>query len=100
MRVNAGQLRDLPWDGQGGPWQTVRALTTGEAILQSDLVSQNMVRRGDVLTLDYARGNVRMTTKVEALADGSPGDTIAVRNLQTKRQVYATVRDGGTVEIR
>ncbi|MBQ3060416.1 MAG: flagellar basal body P-ring formation protein FlgA [Desulfovibrio sp.] len=99
MRVNAGQLRDLPWDGQGGPWQTVRALSTGEAILQSDLVSQNTVRRGDVLTLDYARGNVRMTTKVEALADGGPGETIPVRNLQTKRQVYATVRDGGTVEI-
>ncbi|MBQ4567404.1 MAG: flagellar basal body P-ring formation protein FlgA [Desulfovibrio sp.] len=100
MRVNASQLRDVPWDGQGGPWQTARSLTTGEAILQSDLVSQNMVQRGDVLTLDYARGNVHISTRVEALADGGPGDTIPVRNLQTKKQIYATVRDGGTVEIR
>ena len=26
MRVNAGQLRDLPWDGHGGPWQLARAI--------------------------------------------------------------------------
>lgn len=99
LRVNANQLRDLPWDGKGGPWQLVRSLTTGDPILQSDLVSQLMVRRGNVLTLVYHRGNLKMTTQVEALADGEPGATIPVRNLQTKKQIYATVRDGGTVEI-
>ena len=71
MRINAGQLRDLPWDGHGGPWQVTRSLITGEPILQSDLVSQLMVRRA----------------------------TIPVRNLQTKKQIYATVKDGSTVEI-
>lgn len=99
MRVNASQLRDLPWDGRGGPWQVTRSLTTGEPILQSDLASQLMVRRGEVVTLIYARGNVRMSTQAQALADGEPGATIPVRNLQTKKQVYGTVRDGSTVEI-
>ncbi len=100
MRINASQLRDLPWDGHGGPWQVTRSLMAGEPILQSDLASQLMVRRGEVVTLRYARGNVRMTTQAEALADGEPGATIPVRNLQTKKQVYATVKDGNTVEIR
>lgn len=100
MRINASQLRDLPWDGHGGPWQVTRGLITGEPILQSDLASQLMVRRGEVVTLRYARGNVRMTTQAEALADGEPGATIAVRNLQTKKQVFATVKDSSTVEIR
>lgn len=100
MRINAGQLRDLPWDGRGGPWQVTRSLMAGEPILQSDLASQLMVRRGEVVTLRYARGNVRMATQAEALADGEPGATIPVRNLQTKKQVYATVKDGNTVEIR
>ena len=99
MRINASQLRDLPWDGHGGPWQVTRSLMAGEAILQSDLASQLMVRRGEVVTLRYARGNVRMTTQAEALGDGEPGATIPVRNLQTKKQVYATVKDGNTVEI-
>lgn len=99
MRINAGQLRDLPWDGHGGPWQVTRSLITGEPILQSDLASQLMVRRGTILSLIYTRGNLRMTTQAEALADGEPGATIPVRNLQTKKQIYATVKDGSTVEI-
>ena len=99
MRINASQLRDLPWDGHGGPWQVTRSLITGEPILQSDLASQLMVRRGTILSLIYMRGNLRMTTQAEALADGEPGATIPVRNLQTKKQIYATVKDGSTVEI-
>ncbi|HJA78150.1 MAG TPA: flagellar basal body P-ring formation chaperone FlgA [Candidatus Desulfovibrio intestinavium] len=99
LRINAATLKDLPWDGQGGPWRLARGLAAGEPILQSDLQSQLMVRRGDVVTLIYARGNVQMTTQAEALSDGEPGATIAVRNLQSKKQVYAKVKDGGTVII-
>ncbi len=100
MRMNASQMKDVPWDGQGGPWQIIRSIGTGEPILQSDLVSKSMVRRGNILTLMFSRGNLHMTIQAEALADGEPGQTIPVRNLQTKKQVYATVRDGSTVEIR
>ena len=100
MRVNAGQLKDVPWDGQGGPWQVIRSVGKGEPILQSDLANKSMVRRGNILTLNYERGNLRMSLQAEALADGEPGATIPVRNLQTKKQIYATVKDGNTVEIR
>ena len=93
-------MKDVPWDGQGGPWQVLRAIGTGEPILQSDLGNKQMVRKGNILTLVYERGNLRMVIQAEALADGQPGETIPVRNLQTKKQVYATVRDGGVVEIR
>lgn len=99
MRVNASQMKDVPWDGQGGPWQIIRSVGKGEPILQSDLVSKMMVRRGNILTLHFKRGNLSMTLQAEALADGQPGETIPVRNLQTKKQVYATVKDGSTVEI-
>lgn len=99
MRVNASAMKDLPWDGQGGPWQAIRSIGTGEPILQSDLVSKSAVRRGNILTLNYSRGNVHMSIRAEALADGQPGQTIPVRNLQSKKQVYATVKDGSTVEI-
>ncbi|MDE7371209.1 MAG: flagella basal body P-ring formation protein FlgA, partial [Desulfovibrio sp.] len=51
-------------------------------------------------TLRYERGNVQMPIQAAALADGEPGATIPLRNLQTKKQVYATVKDGSTVEIR
>lgn len=99
MRVNASGMKDVPWDGQGGPWQIIRSIGKGEPILQSDLASKMMVRRGNILTLRFKRGNLSMTLQAEALADGQPGETIPVRNLQTKKQVYATVKDGNTVEI-
>lgn len=99
MRVNAAQMKDVPWDGQGGPWQVVRSIGKGEPILQSDIANKMTVRRGTIVTLNYERGNVRMSLQAEALADGEPGATIPVRNLQTKKQVYGTVKDSGTVVI-
>ena len=90
-------------------WITVpaasRPLGKGDALTPEAVTfmrinaSQLMVRRGTILSLIYTRGNLRMTTQAEALADGEPGATIPVRNLQTKKQIYATVKDGSTVEI-
>ncbi len=97
MRVNAAHLKFMPWDGKGGPWQVVRSMASGEVIYSGDLLGEAMVRRGAVVNLVYAKGAIRMQVKAEALADGAPGAIIAVRNLQSKKQVYATVRDNRTV---
>ena len=98
-RINARRLKEQAWDGKGGPWQMQRSLSAGEPILQSDLATQMMIRRGDIVTLIFARGNLRLETQAEALADGEPGATISVRNLQTKKQIFATVKDNRTVVI-
>ena len=58
------------------------------------------VRRGAVVNLVYARGAVRLVVKAEALADGGTGDTVPVRNLQTKKQVYAEIVDADTVQVK
>ena len=100
IRMNVAQLRNMPWDGRGGPWQALRSIGTSQPIFQGDLASQAMVRKGGIVTLLYESGNVRMTTQAEALADGEPGATIPVRNLQSKKQIFATVRDGNTVVAR
>ena len=99
MRVNAGQLRDLPWDGHGGPWQLARSINAGDTILQSDLANQHMVKRGDVVSLIFSRGNLKIVTQAQAMADGEPGATIPLRNLQTKKQVFGIVKNGNTVEV-
>ena len=97
MRVNAAHLKGVPWDGRGGPWQVLRAIGTGQTIFQGDLATQAMVRKGSIVQLIYEKGNVRLVAQAECMADGEPGATIAVRNLQSKKQVYATVRDNRTV---
>lgn len=98
-RINAKRLKEPAWDGRGGPWQMMRSVSAGEPILQSDLATHLMVRRGDIVTLIFRRKNLILQTQAEALADGEPGATIAVRNLQSKKQVYAIVKDSKTVEI-
>ncbi len=97
IRVNASHLRGMPWDGRGGPWQLVRGVSTGQPIFQTDLLALSMVRKGAIVRLVYEKGNVVMEVQAESLADGEPGATIPVRNLQSKKQVYATIRDNKTV---
>lgn len=97
IRMNVAQLRETPWNGRGGPWQVLRAIPTGQAIFQGDLATQSMVRKGNIVVLLYEKGNVRIETQAEVMVDAEPGETIAVRNLQTKKQIYAVVRDARTV---
>lgn len=97
IRMNVAQLREKPWDGRGGPWQVLRTIPTGQAIFQGDLATQSMVRKGNIVVLVYEKGNVRIETQAEVMVDAEPGETIAVRNIQTKKQIYAVVRDARTV---
>jgi flagella basal body P-ring formation protein FlgA len=99
-RRNLAQLRDAPWDGRGGPWRVMRAIGTGQPIAQSDLRVVPTVRKGAPVTMVYQSGALRLTAPGEALSDGAAGESIAVRNLQSKKQLQAIVRDGLTVVVR
>jgi flagella basal body P-ring formation protein FlgA len=100
MSVNLAYQKGGVWDGRGGPWQIVRPIGASQPILASDLIPLAAVRRGDRVTLLYRRGNVALRVLVEALEEGGPGDVIAVRNLDSKKQVYGMVLDSGTVQAK
>lgn len=99
-RQNLAYLRDEAWDGAGGPWQALRPIGLDQPILVSDISYVPTMKRGRVVNLVFESGNIRLSAKVEALADGVGGETIPVRNLQSKRQVYAVVQDENTVLAR
>jgi flagella basal body P-ring formation protein FlgA len=100
VRMNAAHMREIPWDGRGGPWQVQRAIAPNQPILQGDLLAQSMLRKGSVVNLVYEKGNVRMSARAEVLTDAEPGSTVAVRNLQSKKQIFATVIDNNTVMVK
>jgi len=100
VRVNAVHMRDLPWDGRGGPWQVQRAIAPNQPILQGDLLPQSMLRKGSIVNLVYEKGNVRMNVQAEVLTDAEPGAAVAVRNLQSKKQIFATVIDNNTAMVK
>ncbi len=97
---NLAYLRGELWDGRGGPWQLTRSVGTGQPILRTDIEHKSAMRRGTVVNLVYQKGGVRVSVQAEALADGALGETIPVRNLQSKKQVFATVQDSTTVVVK
>jgi flagella basal body P-ring formation protein FlgA len=99
-RMNLAVLRGEPWDGRGGPWRLVRPLGIEQAIGRGDLAPVPTVRKGDTVTILYEGNNVRLTARAEALADGAAGENIPVRNTQSRKEVFAQVRDAQTVGIR
>jgi len=98
-RVNLANLRGEPWDGRGGPWRVTRPIGVDQVIYQSDVAHIPTVRRGSIVTLIYEGPTVRLTTQAEALADGSAGESIPLRNLQSRREVFGMIRDSTTVTI-
>jgi flagella basal body P-ring formation protein FlgA len=98
-RMNLAFLREAPWDGRGGPWRITRPIGVQQVIYQSDVGHIPTVRKGTILTLVYEGKNMRLATKAEALADGVVGESIPVRNVQSKKELYGIVRDAATVVV-
>lgn len=98
-RMNLANLRGDPWDGLGGPWRIVRPIGVDQVIYQNDLAHIPTVRKGSRVTLLYEGKSIRLTVQAEAMADGVAGESIPVRNLQSRREVYGVVRDASTIIV-
>ncbi len=100
QRKNIAHINGEVWDGKGGPWQVKRSIGLNQAILLSDLEPLSMIRRGQLVNIQYKKGNVSIVQQGEALEDAGPGDIIKVRNTQSKKQIFGTVIDNKTVLIQ
>ncbi len=100
VRKNMAYLREEPWDGKGGHLRLVRPVGTNQVIYQNDVAQVPFIRKGNTLTLLYEGKTFQVSVRGEAMSDGFPGDNIPVRNLQSNKQVFATVRDQQTVIVK
>ena len=99
-RVNAAYLRGEPWNGRDFGLRMTSAVGTDQVIYAEALEAIPTVARGDTVMLVYNGRYVRLTVDAEALADGAAGEYIPVRNMQSRRQVMARIRNGDTVEVK
>jgi flagella basal body P-ring formation protein FlgA len=100
VRKNLAHVKGVVWDGRGGPWRMQRPVMAGQPIMQTDVAVIPTVVKGAPVTMLYIGKNFTLSLPGEALSDGAHGETIAVRNAQSKKQIRATVRDGQTVVVR
>ena len=102
MRKNVAHLRgnvnDI-WDGRGGPYRIMRSIGAEQVIYVSDLSGVPTVRRGATVNLVYDKGNVRLQVQAQAQADAALGESVTVRNLQSKKLITAVVQAGDTVLV-
>ncbi|WP_419780600.1 flagellar basal body P-ring formation chaperone FlgA [Maridesulfovibrio sp.] len=97
---NMAHMGNKVWDGKGGPWRVKIPVGTGQPIMRSSIEPAPVIARGDKVTLMFRSKHLKLTVPVESLEDGGVGQTITVRNLQSKRKVVATVVNAQTVQVK
>jgi flagella basal body P-ring formation protein FlgA len=76
-----------------------RALRAGEPLRLSDLKHPTLVAKGATVTMVFDAPGMSLTAIGRALAEGGEGDSIAVLNPTSYRQVVAVVTGPGTVRV-
>jgi flagella basal body P-ring formation protein FlgA len=99
QRVNLAYKPNV-WDGTGGPWRMARTLGRGQPFTKSHLEQIPLIEKGELVQLVYKGKRIQLTIKAEALAEAAMGQQVAVRNLQSRKTVLATVIGDDTVMVR
>jgi flagella basal body P-ring formation protein FlgA len=76
-----------------------RALRAGELIRESDLKRPTLITKGAAVTMVFDSAGMHLTAMGKALAEGGQGDSIAVLNPTSYRQVVGVVIGPGTVQV-
>lgn len=77
----------------------MRDIAAGSTLNASQLKAPQVVRRGQSVTLSLASGSVAVRVAGTALRDGTLGERIPVRNVNSKRVVEGVVLADGVVEV-
>jgi len=99
-RKNLAYLSYEIWDGQGGPWRLTRSVGTGQVLYTRHLEPVPVIGRGDQVSLCFESEYIRLRVPALAMEDAGYGETLRVRNLQSKKTVYAKVEDKDTVVVK
>lgn len=76
-----------------------RDITPGKPLGWADLVERSLVRRGDVVEVSAVNGLLAITMRAVARQDGSDGDLILLRNLDSAKEFSARVIGENRVEV-
>ncbi len=77
-----------------------RAIPAGRPLTWHDIARRPLVRKGDLVEVKAVDGSLVVVLKALALENGARGDTVTVRNLDTRKEFPALVTDENHVQIR
>ena len=100
-RVDALRERDaLPMSAAGEDYVLAREIPAGRALAWRDVVRRPLVRRGQMVEVHAGSGALVITMKALAMQDGARGETVRLRNTESKRDFAAKVVAENRAEVR
>ena len=76
-----------------------RQLRAGIPLRESDVQKPLVIRKGDAVTMVFRAPGIELTSRGRAMTDGGVGDTVAVVNAQSLKQIDAVVTGAGAVNV-
>jgi flagellar basal body P-ring formation protein FlgA len=94
-------LRDplAQWNPGDDDFECAEYIPSGAPLLARSVRARSVVHRGDVVEALLQDGLMTIALKVEALEEGSPGQVVRVRNLQSRRELRGKVQNEQTILI-
>lgn len=71
----------------------------GRPVSLNDIRPPRLVRRNELVTLIYRRGQLDIRTEGRSLSDGVAGDVVQVMNLDSRSRLSGTVSEAGNVLV-
>jgi len=100
-RVDLFRDRDaLPAAVGDRSYAFVRAVGPGRLLTWRDIARRPLVRKGSLVDVSAADGQLVITMKAVAMENGAQGDTVTVRNPESRKDFAAMVVDENRVQVR
>jgi flagella basal body P-ring formation protein FlgA len=77
-----------------------RSITAGRLLTWRDIARRPLVRKGDLVEVSASDGTLSITMKALAMQNGAQGETVQVRNIDSKKDFTAFVIDENRVQVR
>lgn len=77
-----------------------RSIGAGRLLTWHDIQRRPLVRKGNLVEVSAADGQLLITMKALAMQSGAQGDTVTVRNPESRKDFAAMVVDENRVEVR
>jgi flagella basal body P-ring formation protein FlgA len=77
-----------------------RAVTAGRLLTWRDIMRRPLVKKGDLVEVAAIEGTLVVTMKALAMENGAQGDTVTVRNPESRKDFAAMVIDENRVQVR
>jgi flagella basal body P-ring formation protein FlgA len=77
-----------------------RAVPAGRLLTWRDIARRPLVRKGDLVDVSAADGLLVVTMKALAMENGAKGETVTVRNPESRKDFAAMVIDENRVQVR